>query len=245
MQKTWSRLPFWAAVILSVVCFAQLQRFAAASVDLSDTLQRNHVLYFTEHGDHTAPVDGGDAASANTRYVQLSNGSRFVCETTDIKHHHPPSFADSLLNMRMQSIIDSIKAAGPPCTHVVDEQRSIVLCWNREIRVDKVAARTSRILGRRNETSPPDYWTGHDAFGRYVATRYDEGEECWYTRRPSETEIRFYCRYTEMENPVPFLTLHESAQCHFMLRVMSDRFCFVPQLDHAVETETVHCYMLE
>jgi hypothetical protein len=246
MEGGWSRWPLWAGALLGIMCLLPLHSLATVSVDLSNTVQRHHVIYFGDYSTSKGPMSNkATGVSANTRYVQLSNGSRFVCDSTELEHHDPPRVSLFPLNMAMRSVINSIKDAGLPCTHVVDEDHSTVLCWDREVRLDTVTAQATRMLGRSSETEPQEYWMGRDCFGPYAATVYGNGEECVYTKQPTETEIRFYCRYTEMENPIPFLTLQEASQCHFVLRVLSSKFCFVSHLDHAMETETVRCRMLE
>lgn len=241
----------WSALLLCFTCLLQLHTVIAAPVDLSDTVLRNHVFLFGDYGTAKPNVGSTDrngaSLTSSTRYVQLSNGSRFVCDTTDFQHHDPPTSPGYSLNLAMQSVLHSIRAAGLPCTHVVVEQQSIVLCFDREVRRDHVPSQTRHVLGKRDPATAgsAEYTSGHDAFGPYAATVYGDGEECPYTKRPTETEVRFYCRYTELENPIPFLTLHEASQCQYVLRVMSSRFCYITQLDHAVETETVQCRMLD
>ncbi|KPA81603.1 hypothetical protein ABB37_03937 [Leptomonas pyrrhocoris] len=247
-QRGWLHWSFWTVTLAGVAILVQLHYAAAVSVDLSDTVQRNHNIYFGEYGSPKGDrgnADDGAAASMTARYIQLSNGSRFACETTELEHHDPAAPGLVPLNMAVQSAIHSITDGNLPCTHVVQEQYSIVLCWDREVRLDIIAAQTTRVVGRHSLDEPQEYWVGHDSFGPYAATVYGNGEECVYNKQPTVTEVRFYCRYTEFENPIPFLTIYEAAQCHFVLRAMSSKFCSIPRLDHAIETETVHCRMLD
>lgn len=244
------RMLLWVALLLSIACCSHVRVTNAVPVDLSEPVLRNHVLLFGNYGSPSAPMHRASPPDANTRYVQLSNGSRFVCDTTSFEHHDPPPSTGFPLAHGVQAVLQSIMDVGQPCTHVVEEQYATVLCWNREVRHEVVAARTARVLGRYNRSATgngaaSDYWLGIDSFGPYAATAYGGGDACKYEKRPMETEIRFYCRYTELENPIPFLSLHESSQCNYVLRVLSNRFCGIPQLDHAIETETVQCRMLD
>ncbi|KPI85027.1 hypothetical protein ABL78_5911 [Leptomonas seymouri] len=239
---------FLASILIGVSVLAPLCYTTAMLVDESVTVQHHHNIYFGADDSSKGPLryaEEGAAPSMTARYVQLSNGSRFACETMDIVRLSSALFDASSLNAQVQSSIKAIKDNGGPCVRVMSEQRFTVLCWDKEVRLDIATARMSRVLGRCDPDVPQEYWVSKDAFGPYVATVYGNGEECVYKKTPTVTEVRMYCRFTDFDNPMPFLFLRETSQCNFVLRIMSQNFCYIPPLENIIETESVRCRMLD
>lgn len=213
-------------------------------MDLSNPVERNHFLLLAPYG--VRHRSGANAHGENTaRYVQLSNGSRFVCDTTGTKRRDPLDAKNYPLRHQMESLMTFMRGSDHPCVHYAEESYVTVYCWDNEVREDALSENKASSLGRRRTDGPQMYWASNDAFGRYAATVYGDGDECPYDKgRRIETEVRFYCRYSEFENPIPYMSIHESSQCRYMLRLLSSKFCSVHQLDHPSEEETVQCQML-
>ncbi|CBZ26381.1 conserved hypothetical protein [Leishmania mexicana MHOM/GT/2001/U1103] len=234
----------WLAAAALAVLTLQLHSAAAAPMDLSNPVEHNHFLLLAPYGD--SHRSGATADRGNTaRYVQLSNGSRFVCDTTSIKRRDPLDAKRYSLRHQMESLMTVMRSSDHPCVHYAEENYVTVYCWDKEVREDALTENKGRSLGRRRTDGPQMYWASNDAFGRYAATVYGDGDECQYDMgRRIETEVHFYCRYSEFENPIPYMSIHESSQCRYMLRLLSSKFCSVSQLDHPSEEETVRCQML-
>ncbi|CAC9552364.1 conserved hypothetical protein [Leishmania infantum JPCM5] len=235
----------WLAVAALAVLTLQLRSAAAAPMDLSNPVEHNHFLLLAPYGASHRSGTGADGENT-ARYVQLSNGSRFVCETASTRRREPLDAKSYPLRHQMESLMTVMRRSDHPCVHYAEENYVTVYCWDNEVREDALSENKGRSLGRRRIDGPQIYWTSNDAFGRYVATVYGDGDECPYDKgRRIETEVRFHCRYSEFENPIPYMSLHESSQCRYMLRLLSSKFCSVPQLDHPSEEETVRCQMLD
>ncbi|GET93620.1 hypothetical protein, conserved [Leishmania tarentolae] len=236
---------WWLTVTAFAVCTLELRSAAAAPIDFSNPVVHNHILLLAPYRDHHEPSVNAHETN-RARYVQLSNGSRFVCHTTNKKRYDLFDANNYSLQHQMDSLMTIMRSSDHRCVHYAEDNYVTVYCWDNEVREDTLTENKGRSLGRRRTDGPQLYWASNDTFGRYAATVYGEGDECPYDKgRRLGTEVRFYCRYSEFENPIPYMSLHESSQCHYTLRLFSRKFCSVIQLGHAKEEETVRCQMLD
>ncbi|KAG5465845.1 hypothetical protein CUR178_00559 [Leishmania enriettii] len=238
----------WLAAAAAVVAFAvvalELCGAAAAPMDLSDPVEHNHFLLLAPYGGRHQP-NASPGGKTTARYVQLSNGSRYVCETTNVLRREPFDAEHYPLGHQMESLMFAMRNSNHPCVQYAEDKRVAIYCWDNKVREEYYTEKSGRSLGVRRIDQPHPYWSATDAFGRYAATIYDNGDECSYDKtRRIETEVRFYCRNSEFQNPIPYMSLYESSQCRYMLRLLSRKFCSVPLLDHPSEEETVVCRML-
>lgn len=246
MRGWHSTLLGWLAAAALAVALLSACGVVATPMDFSHPMVHHHLLMFGSFGsqpDHAA--DAAARATGGARYVQLSNGSRFVCGTVNTYHRESLKDNGVPLAEQMQSVIDMLRSHVGPCVHYSHDGLSSVYCWDVQVRLDTPAKNQVRFLGRRNPDTAAVYSADADTFGRYVATTYGDGDECPYDKsRHMETEVRFYCRYAELDNPMPHLSLHEASQCRYVMRLQSVYFCALPVLDYPGEDETVRCRML-
>ncbi|KAG5464371.1 hypothetical protein LSCM1_00554 [Leishmania martiniquensis] len=240
-----SGFALWLATVAFAVVAFEWRSAAAAPMDLTSPVEHRHFLQLAAYDGRHSPSNSAAEATA-ARYVQLSNGSRFVCETTNLRRREPLDVKHYPLEHHMASLMIAMRNSDQPCVQYAAGKHVIVYCWDRKVREEYLTEGKGRFLGRRTAERTQRYWIATDALGRYAATVYGDGEECPYDKvRRIETEVRLYCRQSEFQNPIPYLSLYESSQCRYILRLLSDKFCSVPQLDHPREEETVRCQMLD
>ncbi|KAK7194014.1 hypothetical protein NESM_000313800 [Novymonas esmeraldas] len=240
-----ARLAAGAVLVLLLLTVAPREA-TAAPMDLSSPVEHAHYFMFPSHGGQRRPSTVARAESTTARYVQLSNGSRFVCDTVSERRRDPLDPSNYVLGQQMEALMGVLHRSDSPCVHHAVEKHVAVFCWDMQVRWDIPTENRSRFLGRRQPRAPQLYWAGRNHVGRYVATVYGDGDDCPYVKnRPIETEVRFYCRYTDFQNPMPYMSLYESSQCRYVLELLTSKVCSVPYLDHPSEEETVQCQMLD
>ncbi|AIO02664.1 hypothetical protein LPMP_355340 [Leishmania panamensis] len=235
----------WLTATAFIILALELRGVLAAAMDLSNPVEHNHFLLLAPYGSRLGPDADADGAST-ARYVQLSNGSRFLCNTISTKRRDPLDANHYPLGSQMESLMAVMRSSKHPCVQYAEGSNVIVYCWDKHVRADALAGTKGRSLGKRQSEKVQLYWSASDAFGRHAATVYSGGDVCPYEKeRRIETEVRFYCRYSQFQNPIPYISLYESSQCSYVLRLLSSKFCSVSQLDHPREEETVRCQMLD
>ncbi|KAG5490677.1 hypothetical protein JKF63_00799 [Porcisia hertigi] len=232
------------AAVVTCAAFG-LRGASAASIDLPNAVEHNYMFLFAPYSGRHQP--GRNPEGSNTaRYVQLSNGSRYVCETLSIQRRDPFEAKPGQLGSQMEAFIAAMRRTDSSCIHHAQEKQLNGYCWGTMVSQFFYSEGKNHVLGRSRTDGLQQYWYATDAFGRYAATIYGDGDECPYDKsRRIETEVRFYCLSSHIEKLVPYMSLYESSQCRYVMSLPMKKLCSIPQLDHSRVKETVQCHMLD